>query len=79
MAFCQTPQHESKDKKMKFFTSGTVAMDVNLEKTGFFQGESPQSVIDTFYSHTKGCVDISGLFNRRGIEGSGLHSEQLVS
>ncbi|XP_049434207.1 arrestin domain-containing protein 3-like isoform X3 [Epinephelus fuscoguttatus] len=33
------PQHESKDKKMKFFTSGTVAMDVNLEKTGFFQGE----------------------------------------
>ncbi|XP_041793005.1 arrestin domain-containing protein 3-like [Chelmon rostratus] len=34
-----TPQHESKDKKMKLFTSGTVAMDVNLEKTGFFQGE----------------------------------------
>ncbi|XP_051277298.1 arrestin domain-containing protein 3 isoform X2 [Dicentrarchus labrax] len=34
-----TPQHESKDKKMKVFTSGTVAMDVNLEKTGFFQGE----------------------------------------
>ncbi|XP_042371086.1 arrestin domain-containing protein 3-like, partial [Plectropomus leopardus] len=33
------PQHESKDKKMKIFTSGTVAMDVNLEKTGFFQGE----------------------------------------
>ncbi|KAL3063096.1 hypothetical protein OYC64_002809 [Pagothenia borchgrevinki] len=33
------PQHESKDKKMKFFNSGTVAMDVNLEKTGFFQGE----------------------------------------
>lgn len=34
-----TPQHECKDKKMKLFTSGTVAMDVNLEKTGFFQGE----------------------------------------
>ncbi|XP_076585958.1 arrestin domain-containing protein 3-like [Chaetodon auriga] len=34
-----TPQHESKDKKMKLFTSGTVAMDVNLEKSGFFQGE----------------------------------------
>ncbi|XP_029295565.1 arrestin domain-containing protein 3-like [Cottoperca gobio] len=34
-----TPQHESKDKKLKFFASGTVAMDVNLEKTGFFQGE----------------------------------------
>uniref|UniRef100_A0A672FDY6 Arrestin C-terminal-like domain-containing protein n=1 Tax=Salarias fasciatus TaxID=181472 RepID=A0A672FDY6_SALFA len=33
------PQHESKDKKMKFFNSGTVAMDVNLEKTGFCQGE----------------------------------------
>ncbi|XP_061762308.1 arrestin domain-containing protein 2-like [Nerophis ophidion] len=34
-----TPQHESKDKKMKLFNSGTVAMDVSLEKTGFFQGE----------------------------------------
>lgn len=33
------PQHDSKDKKMKFFTSGMVAMDVDLEKTGFFQGE----------------------------------------
>ncbi|KAM7018092.1 uncharacterized protein LKV04_001850 [Tautogolabrus adspersus] len=37
-----TPQHEAKDKKMKFFTSGSVAMDVNLEKTGFFQGEGIQ-------------------------------------
>ncbi|XP_008335723.1 arrestin domain-containing protein 3-like isoform X2 [Cynoglossus semilaevis] len=33
------PQHESKDKKMKFFSSGTVAMDVDIEKSGFFQGE----------------------------------------
>ncbi|KAG7489631.1 hypothetical protein JOB18_016791 [Solea senegalensis] len=33
------PQHESKDKKMKLFNSGTVAMDVDIEKTGFFQGE----------------------------------------
>lgn len=33
------PQHGSKDKKMKLFTSGTVAMDVNIEKTGFLQGE----------------------------------------
>lgn len=40
----QTPQHESKDKKLKLFNSGTVAMDVNLEKTGFFQGESPLSL-----------------------------------
>ncbi|KAM9744606.1 uncharacterized protein ACNS7B_011754 [Menidia menidia] len=34
-----TPQHESKDKKMKLFTSGSVAMDVDLEKSGFYQGE----------------------------------------
>ncbi|XP_037339403.2 arrestin domain-containing protein 3-like [Pungitius pungitius] len=33
------PQHESKDKKMKIFNSGMVAMDLDLEKTGFFQGE----------------------------------------
>ncbi|XP_011614152.1 arrestin domain-containing protein 3-like isoform X2 [Takifugu rubripes] len=34
------PQHESKDKKMKLFNSGSVSMDVSLEKTGFFQGEA---------------------------------------
>lgn len=34
----QEPQHESKDKKMKLFNSGSVSMDVSLEKTGFFQG-----------------------------------------
>ncbi|XP_034548020.1 arrestin domain-containing protein 3-like isoform X2 [Notolabrus celidotus] len=33
------PQHDSKDKKMKLFTSGSVAMDVKLEKTGYSQGE----------------------------------------
>ncbi|KAM8885105.1 arrestin domain-containing protein 3-like [Spinachia spinachia] len=33
------PQHDSKDKKMKILNSGMVAMDLNLEKTGFFQGE----------------------------------------
>ncbi|XP_035020976.2 arrestin domain-containing protein 4 [Hippoglossus stenolepis] len=33
------PQHDSKDKKLKFFNSGSVAMDVHLERTGFFQGE----------------------------------------
>lgn len=41
LVFFQMPQHDSKDKKMKFFNSGTVAMDVNLERTGFFQGENP--------------------------------------
>lgn len=34
------PQHESKDKKLKLLNSGTVSMDVNLEKAGFYQGES---------------------------------------
>uniref|UniRef100_A0A8C4IRG2 Arrestin C-terminal-like domain-containing protein n=1 Tax=Dicentrarchus labrax TaxID=13489 RepID=A0A8C4IRG2_DICLA len=34
-----TPQHECKDKGMKMFSSGTVAMDVDIEKTGYFQGE----------------------------------------
>uniref|UniRef100_A0A4W6GB07 Arrestin C-terminal-like domain-containing protein n=1 Tax=Lates calcarifer TaxID=8187 RepID=A0A4W6GB07_LATCA len=34
-----TPQHSFTDKKMKLFTSGTVGMDVNIERTGFHQGE----------------------------------------
>ncbi|XP_044053677.1 arrestin domain-containing protein 3-like isoform X2 [Siniperca chuatsi] len=34
-----TPQHGSTDKKMKLFTSGTVGMDVNIERKGFHQGE----------------------------------------
>ncbi|MEQ2286690.1 hypothetical protein AMECASPLE_005012 [Ameca splendens] len=33
------PQHESMDKKIELFTAGSVAMDVKLEKSGFFQGE----------------------------------------
>ncbi|TDH12707.1 hypothetical protein EPR50_G00049620 [Perca flavescens] len=43
------PQHDSKDKKIKFFNSGTVAMDVNLEKTGFFKVRT-HKVILTFVS-----------------------------
>lgn len=34
------PQHESKDKKLKWLNSGTVSMDVNIEKAAFYQGES---------------------------------------
>ncbi|XP_024131215.1 arrestin domain-containing protein 3 isoform X2 [Oryzias melastigma] len=34
-----TPLRDSKDKKMNVFTSGSVAMDVRLEKSGFYQGE----------------------------------------
>uniref|UniRef100_A0A3B3BIH7 Arrestin domain-containing protein 3-like n=1 Tax=Oryzias melastigma TaxID=30732 RepID=A0A3B3BIH7_ORYME len=34
-----TPLRDSKDKKMNVFTSGSVAMDVSLEKSGFYQGE----------------------------------------
>ncbi|XP_077572221.1 arrestin domain-containing protein 3-like isoform X2 [Stigmatopora nigra] len=33
------PQHNSKNKKMHMFNSGTVAMDVKIEKSGFFPGE----------------------------------------
>ncbi|XP_068594529.1 arrestin domain-containing protein 3-like [Brachionichthys hirsutus] len=33
------PKHMSMEKKMKVFTSGSVAMDVNLEKAAFYQGE----------------------------------------
>ncbi|TNN24534.1 Arrestin domain-containing protein 3 [Liparis tanakae] len=35
----QKPQHESKDKKLKVFNSGTVAMDVKLQRTVVFQGK----------------------------------------
>uniref|UniRef100_A0AAV2MSL1 Arrestin C-terminal-like domain-containing protein n=1 Tax=Knipowitschia caucasica TaxID=637954 RepID=A0AAV2MSL1_KNICA len=33
------PQHGVKDKQLKLFNSGYVAMDVNIDKTGFQQGE----------------------------------------
>ncbi|TNN35613.1 Arrestin domain-containing protein 3 [Liparis tanakae] len=36
------PQHKSKDKKLKVFNSGRVAMDVKLQRTVFFQGEGLQ-------------------------------------
>ncbi|KAJ8006133.1 hypothetical protein DPEC_G00125080 [Dallia pectoralis] len=34
-----TPQHGAKDKKMRFFTSGTVGMNVHIERQGFHLGE----------------------------------------
>lgn len=34
-----TPQHSTINKKMILCTSGTVGMDVNIERTGFYQGE----------------------------------------
>lgn len=33
------PQHGTTDKKMKLFASGTVGMDVHIDRTGFHQGE----------------------------------------
>lgn len=56
----QEPQHESKDKKLKFFSSGEISMDVDIEKTGFLQGESSHG--DTYQSHATANFDISGLF-----------------
>lgn len=53
---------------MKFFNSGTVAMDVNLEKTGFFQGESPKTYINSCYTHAKCCFDTSDLFLGEGLK-----------
>uniref|UniRef100_A0A672FH12 Arrestin C-terminal-like domain-containing protein n=1 Tax=Salarias fasciatus TaxID=181472 RepID=A0A672FH12_SALFA len=34
-----TPQHNTIEKKMKILNSGAVGMDVNIERTGFLQGE----------------------------------------
>ncbi|XP_021171489.2 arrestin domain-containing protein 3-like [Fundulus heteroclitus] len=39
------PVHESVEKKMKVFTSGSVAMDVKLERSGFFQGDDVSVLI----------------------------------
>ncbi|XP_026994420.2 arrestin domain-containing protein 3-like isoform X1 [Tachysurus fulvidraco] len=39
-------QHGSKEKKMKFLTSGSVAMDVHIEKKGFHLGEQMTVKID---------------------------------
>lgn len=64
---------------MKHFNSGMVAMDVDLEKTGFCQGEGPPTDTDTHYPHNKACFDMAGVFCRRGNNGRCLHSEQLVS
>nr|XP_061803931.1 arrestin domain-containing protein 3-like [Nerophis lumbriciformis] len=37
-----TPQQDFKDKNMHVFSSGAVAMDVKIEKSGVFQGEALQ-------------------------------------
>uniref|UniRef100_A0A8C7CET1 Arrestin domain-containing protein 3 n=1 Tax=Oncorhynchus kisutch TaxID=8019 RepID=A0A8C7CET1_ONCKI len=35
----QIPQHGTKDKKMKLFTSGKVGMDIHIERMGYYLGE----------------------------------------
>lgn len=64
---------------MRLLNSGTVAMDVSLEKTGFFQGESL-----TFCSYASQFSEESfnhgwPLFYRRRIKSSGSHCQQLIS
>lgn len=75
------PQHESKDKKLKFFNSGTVSMDVNLEKAGFYQGESIKifAAIENNSSREikpKYCVYTKHSFFARGKRR--LHTKDLV-
>ncbi|XP_008299393.1 arrestin domain-containing protein 3-like isoform X5 [Stegastes partitus] len=59
-----TPQHESKEKKGILCSSGTVAIDVNIEKLGFVQGEelkvvafiqnnSSRAIKPKYYLYTK--------------------------
>lgn len=43
-------------------------MDVNIEKTGFFQGESLQSCIDAYSSHAKTCLTILACFAGEGLK-----------
>ena len=35
----QIPQHGTKDKKMKLFTSGKVGMDIHIERMGYYLGK----------------------------------------
>uniref|UniRef100_A0A4W5M9X8 Arrestin C-terminal-like domain-containing protein n=1 Tax=Hucho hucho TaxID=62062 RepID=A0A4W5M9X8_9TELE len=39
------PQHGTKDKKMKLFTSGKVGMDIHLERMGYYLGEDLKVVV----------------------------------
>lgn len=50
-----SPQHETLDKKMKFFNSGAIGMDVNLERTGFYRGEGINIVASI---HNKSSRDV---------------------
>uniref|UniRef100_A0AAV2K036 Arrestin C-terminal-like domain-containing protein n=1 Tax=Knipowitschia caucasica TaxID=637954 RepID=A0AAV2K036_KNICA len=40
------PQHGSKDKTISAFGSGTVAMDVNIERLGYWQGEALKVTVE---------------------------------
>lgn len=75
------PQHESKDKKLKLLNSGTVSMDVNLEKSGFYQGESMKVLAAIENNSTreirpKYCVYTKHSFFARGKRR--LHTKDLI-
>lgn len=65
---------------MRLFNSGSVAMDVNLEKTGFFQGESVPPCFLTFFDPRGKAFNPCGPRSyRRRPQGPGSHRQQLVS
>uniref|UniRef100_A0A3B4AJ87 Arrestin C-terminal-like domain-containing protein n=1 Tax=Periophthalmus magnuspinnatus TaxID=409849 RepID=A0A3B4AJ87_9GOBI len=51
----RAPQHGVTDKKLNFFNSGYVTMDVKIDKTGFHQGEGIKVVTSI---HNKSTRDV---------------------
>ncbi|XP_033828381.1 arrestin domain-containing protein 3-like [Periophthalmus magnuspinnatus] len=75
------PQHETKDKKLKLFNSGTVSMDVDLEKLGFYQGESIKVLADIQNNSTRDIKPKFCVYSKHSFFANGkrrLHTKDLV-
>ncbi|XP_061585005.1 arrestin domain-containing protein 3-like [Cololabis saira] len=75
------PQHESKDKKMHVFNSGTVAMDVNLEKSAFSQGERIKVLASITNNSSRAIKPKFLIYAKHSFFARGkrrLHSQELI-
>ncbi|XP_076585959.1 arrestin domain-containing protein 3-like [Chaetodon auriga] len=61
----KAPQYGNTEKKMKLFSSGAVAMDVNIERTGYHQGEGIKVVANIQNSSSRDIKPKYHLYEKR--------------
>uniref|UniRef100_A0A8C1VZ82 Arrestin C-terminal-like domain-containing protein n=1 Tax=Cyprinus carpio TaxID=7962 RepID=A0A8C1VZ82_CYPCA len=75
------PQYGSKDKQMKLFTSGSVSMNINTEKMGYYLGEGLKVLAEVQNSSSRAIKPKYCLYEKHSFFARGkrrLHTHDLL-